>query len=262
VIETLFQPGSGLLYRLDPRSKILFAISTAVYLAIESDPGALLAALVALHVLALTAQSRRRRILTLWTALLPLLAVIVLLGSIRWRAADAWFSVGPIAVTLEALWIAVGLAARIAGLSLCLSLVMWTTEPGDAVQGLVRMGLPFALGFPIIMALEYVSTFRRQFRSILEAQQSRGLVFARHNPIQVARAYIPVMVPLIISALRTADNLALALQTRGFGVRSRRTSRRQLRWRPRDGIFSLATWGVLLAVYLWRHLSSGMFAHW
>lgn len=248
MIETLYQPGRGLLYRLDPRSKGLFAVSTAVYLAIEFDPAALVAMLIALHVLALAAQSRRRRILALWTTLLPLLAVVVLLGSIRWRAMDAWFSVGPITLTLDALWLAAGLAARIAGISLCLSLVMWTTEPGDAVQGLVRMGLPFELGFPIIMALEYVATFRRQFRSILEAQQSRGLVFARRNPIQVARAYVPVLVPLIISALRTADNLALALQTRGFGVGSRRTSRRQLRWRARDGIFILATWGVLLAL--------------
>ena len=261
MIETLYQPGRGLLYRLDPRSKILFAISTAVYLAIESDPAALLAALIALHVLALVAQSRCRRVLSLWTALLPLLSIIILLGSIRWRASDAWFSVGPIAVTLEALWIAAGLAARIASLSLCLSLVMWTTEPGDMVQGMVRMGLPFELGFPIVMALEYVATFRQQFRSILEAQQSRGLVFVRHNPVQVARAYIPVLIPLIISALRTADNLALALQTRGFGVGARRTSRRQLRLRPRDGIF-LATWGLLLAAHLWVHLLLETSARW
>jgi energy-coupling factor transport system permease protein len=252
MIETLYQPGRGLLYRLDPRSKGLFAVSAVIYLAIESDPTVLLAALIALHVLALAAQSRRRRILSLWTALLPLLTVIVLLGSIRWRTPDAWFTVGPIAVTLEALWMAVGLAARIAGISLCLSLVMWTTEPGDAVQGLVRLGLPFELSFPIVMALEYVATFRRQFRSILEAQQSRGLVFARRNPVQVVRAYVPVLIPLIISALRTSDNLALALQTRGFGVGSRRTSRRQLRLKARDGIFVLATWGILLTIVLFR----------
>jgi len=252
VIETLYQPGRGLLYRLDPRSKGLFTVSATIYLAIESGPAALLAALIALHVLALVAQSRRRRILSLWSALLPLLAVIVLLGSIRWRAPDAWFSIGPIAVTLDALWMAIGLAARIAGLSLSLSLVMWTTEPGDAVQGLTQLGLPFELSFPIIMALEYVATFRRQFRSILEAQQSRGLVFARRNPVQVARAYVPVLIPLIISALRTSDNLALALQTRGFGVGSRRTSRRQLSLKARDGIFVLATLGVMLAVYLFR----------
>jgi energy-coupling factor transport system permease protein len=61
-----------------------------------------------------------------------------------------------------------------------------------------------------------------------------------------------VLIPLIISALRTADNLALALQTRGFGVGSRRTSRRQLQWKARDGVFVLGTWGVLLAIYLFQ----------
>jgi energy-coupling factor transport system permease protein len=248
--EALYAPGDGLLYRLDPRSKLAFALSLTVYMTIESDPAAHLIALAALHILGVLSKSTRERILPLWRALAPLLLVIVLLGSLRWRAEAALLTLGPVTITFQALWAAIGLGARIAGISFALSLLLWTTEPGDAVAGLTRLGLPFDLGFPAIMALQYVATFRRQFRSILEAQQSRGLTFSRGNPIQLARAYMPVLVPLMITALRSADSLALALQARGFGAETRRTSRRTLRLRKQDWAFVIAVW-IALAALAW-----------
>jgi energy-coupling factor transport system permease protein len=246
--DLLYVPGRGLLYLVDPRVKFFFALALMGYLAFESETGALLLALLILHALALYCSDTRARILPLWRTLLPVLLVIILLGSLRWRAQPALLALGPLAVTSQALWTAAGVAARIAGISLAISLVLWTTEPGDAVAGLVRLGVPFAVGFPVIMALQYVVTFRRQFTHILEAQQSRGLAFSRGNPFQVARAYIPVLVPLIITALRSVDSLTLALESRGFGGDRKRTSRHVLHIRARDWIFVLATGCVLFAL--------------
>jgi energy-coupling factor transport system permease protein len=246
--ELLYVPGRGVLYRLDPRSKFLFAAILMLYLALESRTGTLLLALAALHVLALYCQGTRTRVLPLWCALSPLLLAVVTLGSLRWRAEPALLTLGPIAVTLPALWGAIGAGVRIAGISLAVSFVLWTTEPGDAVAGLVRLGVPFTRSFPFVMTLQYVVTFRRQFQYILEAQQSRGLTFSRGNPFQVARAYIPVLVPLIISALRSVDSLALALQSRGFAAGQQRTSRRVLRTQARDWAFLLATGCLLFAL--------------
>jgi len=184
----------------------------------------------------------------LWKTLSPLMITIVLLGSLRWRAEAALLGIGPITVTLQSLWGTIGLGARIAGLSFGFSLFLWTTEPGAAITGLTRLGLPFELGFPIIMALQYVVAFRRTFYQILEAQQSRGLTLPRGNPIRMARAYIPVLVPLIIIALRSADSLALALQSRGFGGNRKRTCRRVLRIQKCDWIFLIAAGCALLGL--------------
>jgi len=248
--ELLYAPGRGLLYRLDPRSKLVFAISLTVYLAIEFETEACLLILLALHLLSGLSRATRGRLLPMWKALAALLITIVLLGSLRWRADQALLAIGPITITLQSFWMAVGLAGRIASLSLVFSLLLWTTEPADAIAGLTRLGLPFELGFPVVMTLQYVATFQQQFQSILEAQSSRGLTFSRGNPIQLARAYIPVLVPLMISALRTADSLALALQSRGFAAGGRRTSRRLLRIRVGDWVFVLVTWGALAALWL------------
>jgi energy-coupling factor transport system permease protein len=251
VSELLYAPlqdESGawdLLYRLDPRSKLLFVVSLVAYLALESSTGKMLLALGGLHVLCVLSKGTRARLLSFWRTLLPLLITVVVLGSLRWRAEPALLAIGPLTFTWPSIWNAVGLAARIAGLGLGISLLLWTTEPGDMVAGLTRLRFPFVIGFSFVMALQYIASFRRLFFQILEAQQSRGLTLPRANPIRSARCYIPVIVPLIISALRSADSLALALQSRGFGASTRRTSRRVLRMRVRDWLFTIGTWCVL-----------------
>jgi energy-coupling factor transport system permease protein len=239
--DWVYVPGRGFLYQLDPRAKLIFVIAVGGYLALETAPIVLLLALAILHILGLLSESTRSRLPPLWKTMWPLLITIILLGSLRWRAENTLWGIGPITITLGSIWTSVGLAARIAGLSLTLSLLLWTTDPGDAVAGLTRLGVPFELGFPFVMALEYVVTFKRTFDQILEAQQSRGLTLSRGNPVRMARAYIPVLVPLIITALRSVDSLALALQSRGFAAGRKRTSRRMLRLRRVDWVFLALT---------------------
>jgi energy-coupling factor transport system permease protein len=243
--DLLYVPGQGFLYQVDPRAKLLFALSVFLYLALESAPQAMLLALLGLHVLALSCQDTRVRVPVLWKAVAPLVVMVLVLGSLRWRAEDALLAVGPVAITLQSLWRAIGLSARIAGLTLALSLALWTTDPGAAVAGLTRLGVPFELGFAAVMALQQVIVFRRLFYQILEAQQSRGLMLPRRNPFRAARAYVPVLVPLLIHALRSVDNLSLALQSRGFGTARKRTSRRQLRVQGRDWLFLILTWAAI-----------------
>ena len=248
--EWLYAPGSSLLHRLDPRPKVVFAASCTLYLALESEPAVLLIALGLLQALALSSRATRSRVLPLWKALSPLLLILLLFGSVRWRPDSPLLAMGPLGITASSVWHTTGIAARIVGISLAISLALWSTEPGDAVAGLTRLGIPFALGFPVIMVLQHVITFHRQFSRILEAQQSRGLTFSKWNPYQVARAYIPVLVPLLISALRSADTLALALQSRGFVPGRPRTSRRVLRLHAVDWAF-MAICAVSIAALAW-----------
>jgi energy-coupling factor transport system permease protein len=239
-----------MLYRLDPRTKLLAAGALVLGLALTAGTPALLAALGGLHLLSALSRGTRSRIGPLWRVLWPLAITVVLLGSLRWRASPALLALGPLSITGPALWRALGIASRITGISLALSLLLWTTEPGALAAGLARMGVPFSIGLSFVMTLQYVFTFRRMFHQILEAQQSRGLIVARANPIRVVRTYVPVIVPLLIAALRSVDSLALALLSRGFGADSRRTSRRVLRMHVRDGVF-LALVCMACAALVW-----------
>lgn len=246
--ELLYVPGRGLFYRLDPRIKLLFVLSVSAYLILETTPETMLIILFGLHGLCLLARGTRTRIVPLWKTMAPLMITILFFGSLRWQANDALLAVGPIAITIQSVWQAIRLAARIVGLSFCFSLALWTTEPGDAVAGLTRLGLPFELGFPAVMALQQTITFKQLFTQILEAQQSRGLILSHKNPIKAARTYIPVLVPLLINALRQVDDLSLALQSRGFGVSRKRSSYRTLCVQGQDWFFIIAIWAFLFVL--------------
>ena len=226
-----------LVYRLDPRSKMVAVGVLVVCLALATSTQAMLLMLGGLHLLSLLSRGTRSRLGPLWRVLWPLPVTIIVLGSLRWQVRPALVALGPLSVTGPALWGAMGVAARIVGMSVGLSLLLWTTEPGALAAGLARLGVPFTVGQSFVMTLQYVFTFRQMFHQILEAQQSRGLVIARANPIRAVRTYIPVIVPLLIAALRSVDSLTLALLSRGFGARTRRTSRRVLRMLGRDWLF-------------------------
>jgi energy-coupling factor transport system permease protein len=246
VFDLLYTPLDGerraqdILYRLDPRTKMFSAALLVLSLAIASQAHVLLLALAGVHLLGALSRGTRSRLVLLWRGLWVLPLTIIVLGSLRWNVHPALLSVGPISLTWPALWRAVGVAARIVAASVGISLLLWTTEPGELAAGLTRLGVPFVFGFSMVMTLQYVLTFQRTSRQILEAQQSRGLILPRGNPIRAARTYIPVVVPLLISALRSVDSLTLALMSRGFGASARRTSRHVLRMRARDWVFLLA----------------------
>lgn len=237
-------------HRLDPRTKFGLTLLFVVMAALIGHPLGMLALLALLHILPLSSRVPPERLLSAWRPLWPITFIILVLGSFTWGAGEAavWWRWGQVSVGPASVLQAAVMALRVDALAFAFSLLLWTTEQGELVAGLTRLGLPHAASLTLAMSMQFVPTFGRIFREILEAQESRGLVIPR-NPLRAARAYLPVLIPLIITALRTVDHLAMALAARGYGAARRRTSRRQLRIRPLD-VAALAIGTVLLVVVL------------
>ena len=84
------------------------------------------------------------------------------------------------------------------------------------------------------MGLRYPSTLQGRYQMTLEAQQARGLRLEGRGPVGRVRAQLPVLIALMVATLRLIDQLAMALEARGFGGPARRTSLRRLRMRGAD----------------------------
>lgn len=251
MIRDLFLRHASWLHTRDPRAKILFVLLVTVYAIAEQRPWPLLGLLVGLHGLARWGARAPWRVLGgVWHSLLPVIVLILVVGG--WHpGTGGWITIGPLTLDATSWLRAVGIVARVVSLALVYAFLLWTTEPGLLEEGLVRLGVPFPAALMVTMALQYVATFAGTFREVLDAQQSRGLVIPRHNPLKALRAYLPVAVPVIVIALRTADQLALALQARGFGGTTRRVSRRKLCWALHDTLLvggGLLLLGVLFAL--------------
>lgn len=236
------------LHRLDPRVKILSVLFISA-LAFTLDSLLLLTVLLAfIMTLLLLARASYRKMLFALKYVGRFMVLIAVLWPLFDRAgAPVLFSLGPLDITEPAVWRGVTSAVRIGCLATVWYILMFTTSQRDLVLALVRLGLRFDYGLTIAISLRFFPTFISTIESITDAQKARCLDFGKGGLIARSRKYVAVLVPAVVSALRTADSLALALQSRAYGARLDRTYLRRLRMRAVD-YAALAVVTVLLVV--------------
>ena len=136
------------------------------------------------------------------------------------------------------------LALRILLLVSTATLLTATTAPVELADGIEDLLSPLKrLRFPahelammITIALRFIPTLHEEAQKITRAQAARGADFSKGGPIRRARAMLPVLVPLTIGAFRRADELAEAMESRGYRGGEGRTRYRELHFRARDAL--------------------------
>ena len=218
-----FFPGDSLLHRLDPRTKIvlLFFFLAAIFV---FDSPLAYAALTAFTA-ALIAVSRVPFLLML-KALKPLSWIIAFTFVIHLVSTpgDAFFHVWLFDLTWQGAAKGFFIALRLALLILLSALLTYTTSPlalTDALETLMqpakRVGVPaHEIAMMMTIALRFVPTLIEEADKIMKAQQARGADLTEGSVIERVKGFVPVLVPLFISAFRRADDLALAMEARCY----------------------------------------------
>ena len=166
-----------------------------------------------------------------------------------------------ISITKEGIVRAVLMVARIMMLVAGTFLLTYTTSPIALTDGLESLMSPLKkikvpvheLAMMMCIALRFIPTLIEETDKIMCAQKARGADFETGSLLQRAKALVPILVPLFISAFRRADELATAMECRCYRGGEGRTKMKLLRYSRRDLIaFSL---GILLlaAVFAVRH---------
>jgi energy-coupling factor transport system permease protein len=114
--------------------------------------------------------------------------------------------------------------------------LLYTTPQGTLVRGMVRLGLPYEYGLSLAIALRYIPTFGGIILMIMDAQKARGLELDKGNFFRKTLKYVYVMAPVVISALRMADQLSLSIESRAYGAPVKRTYLTDLKMRLTDGV--------------------------
>ena len=247
-----FIPGHSFIHRLDPRSKLLFVVFYAilVFWAKEVITFSILIGLLLLSIFI-----SRISFKYLIKSLRPILWIILFTVIIHlWvtKGGEVVWSWSWIVIYEEGLRQAVTISIRLILLILMASLLTLTTSPIDLTDGLeslfqpfVRFGLPaHEMAMMISVALRFIPTLMDEADKIMKAQLSRGADFESGNIVKRMKNLFPLLIPLFISAFRRAEDLALAMESRGYRGAEGRTKLRELSWTRRD--FSL----LLIAVFL------------
>ncbi|MCX6659941.1 MAG: energy-coupling factor transporter transmembrane component T [Candidatus Bathyarchaeota archaeon] len=205
------------IHRLDPRPKFMIALTIFALSLIFANVMVFLLLFLAQLPLVCISRSVRR-----W------------LGSIKGGAILAAMIFVMNFLTGSTLVFSATMTLRFLVLVSAFSLFFMTTSPDDLGLALEKARVPYTLSFTFTMAVRLVPTIALEAQTIIDAQRSRGLEMERGNLIQRIRNYIPILIPLIVSAIRRSTELAEALESRAFGVTKDRESLVELRMKLSD----------------------------
>lgn len=159
---------------------------------------------------------------------------------------------GPsIVVTREGFFYGLAMGLRIVAFLSFGLLYISTTTPEEMTQGLRAAGMPLAPSIALSLAFRLVPTFAATAHQVMQAQRARGLDLDAGGVWGRLKRSVPVVVPTLGYALRSADDLTRALETRGFGAGAKRVEYRALSFSTRDAaMLALAVAFAALCVYL------------
>lgn len=231
----LYTEGDTFLHRMDPRVKIIavFLLSLLALIVRELYHLLLVLAFVLL-LLVLGRATFAKTYFALKMVLRVMVLIVVLWPIFNPVGTPVLASYGLVKITQPGIIEGFENAVRILCLATVWYILMFTTSQRDMVRGLVKLGLRFDFGLTLSIALRFLPTFGATMESIKDAQRARGLEFEKGSLISRSKKYVAVLVPTIVSALRTADTLSLALQSRAYGARRDRTYLRELKMRRSD----------------------------
>ena len=246
-------PGNTVAHRLDPRTKILLVLFYIV--ALFCAQGIVTYALLALC-LAICVRISHVGIRQLVRGLKPVLFIMIFTGVLNLfftpggRTLAEW---GVIRISEQGLHNAVFMVLRIMLLIMGTFLMTYTTSPISLTDGrerllnwMKRFHVPVhELAMMMSIALRFIPTLIEETDKIMSAQKARGADFESGNLIQKAKALIPILVPLFISAFRRADELATAMECRCYHGGEGRTRLHVLRYEGRD-ITALCLGGAIM----------------
>ncbi len=231
-----YLPGNSVVHRLDPRTKIILIFTYIVMLFMVQNALGYAVSALFLAAVCIIAKIPIKMILK---SLKPLMFFVVFTAIINlfMTSGEIVFSFWIFKITKEGIVLTVKMALRLILLVAGTSLLTYTTSPivlTDGIESLLsplsKIGVPsHEIAMMMSIALRFIPTIIDETDKIIKAQSARGSDFESGNLIRRAKALIPILVPLFISAFRRADDLAVAMECRCYHGGKNRTKLKSLK---------------------------------
>jgi len=251
-----YVPGDSILHRMDPRSKLLlvFFFICIVFLANNVVTYTILGA----YTLLLVALSKIqiKFILSGLKPILLLVAFTFLLHIFFTKEGDIWLDFGWLTIYKGGIEQGIFISLRFLFLILIATLLTLSTTPISLTDGLEELLNPLKrfklpvheLALMMSISLRFIPTLLEETNKIMKAQTARGVDFSSGPIKDRVSAIVPLLVPLFVSSFKRAEELATAMESRGYRGGEGRTKYRLLKWGTSDTILlvSLAILSIVL----------------
>ncbi len=258
-------PGKSLLHRLDPRIKLLLTVLYIVMLFAAKGFVGLGIGIVFLIFSFLISGIPIKMMLKSVKPILPIIIFTGILNLFFIRTGNVLLSWHFITITDEGLKTMIFMAVRIVFLICGTSLLTYTTSPIALTDAIERIFSPLrVIKFPaheiamiMTIALRFIPTLIEETDKIMSAQKARGADLESGSILNRAKALIPILIPLFVSAFRRADDLALAMECRCYRGGDGRTRLKQLKTSYRDYL-SILVVSLCLAMVILENIYIGI----
>ena len=256
-----FFPGDTLAHRLDPRTKLLATVLYIIAIFLAKGPIAygvlILTRIVSVRISKVGARALFRGLKTV-LFIIAFTAVLNLFYTPGTVIAQFWI----FHVTREGVITAIAMMLRISLLIMGTFLLTYTTSPISLTDGLESLLSPLKklrlpiheLAMMMSIALRFIPTLIEETDKIMSAQKARGADFETGNIFRRAKALVPILVPLFISAFRRADELATAMECRCYHGGEGRTALRVLRYKAADWLVLVAFLALTAGIIVLKKL--------
>ncbi len=249
-------PGSSVIHRLDPRIKMVLVLVYIVLIFFVKNSVGFAVSILFLISCYLVARIPLKMIVKSLKPIIPILIFTGILNMLFITGEDPFFQWGIISISAEGVYMAIVTAIRVICLIAASSLLTYTTSPISLTDAIERLLKPLKyIKFPVhelammmSIALRFIPTLVEETDKIMAAQKARGADLESGGLMQRARALVPILIPLFISAFRRAEELALAMECRCYHGGEGRTRMKQLHLGANDFWACGVTCIMLLAV--------------
>lgn len=245
----------SLLHRLDPRVKLFGTLVYVITLFLHKSPVNYVMSLIFLITVIAISKVPVSYIIKGLRAIAVILIFSVLINMLFIEEGKVVIDIGWIQITDEGLETAFYLGTRLIMLVLGTSLLTFTTTPNQLTDGLEKsLGFLNKIKVPVhvmamimSIALRFIPVLTEELDKIMKAQMARGIDFESGGLLKRVRSMVPIVVPLFIAAVRRANDLAMAMESRCYHGGEGRTKLRPLVYGKRD----LAAYAVLIIFTIW-----------
>ncbi len=251
-----YYPAKSIIHQLDPRVKLvttmIFIISLFVAKGITGYAVATLFLVMAVRMSRVPFKYITKGL----KAVFMILMITVVFNLFLMDGEIELWRFGFLRITDKGVRTAGFMALRLIYLIIGSSIMTLTTTPNDLTDGLERLLGPLKrihvpvheIAMMMSIALRFIPILLEETDKIMKAQMARGADFESGNLIRKARAMVPLLVPLFISAFRRANDLAMAMEARCYHGGDGRTKMKPLHYESRDKTAYAVVWGYFLLV--------------
>ena len=251
-----YYPAQSQVHRLDPRVKIVCTLAFLVSLFLQNS---ILGYVVAFAFLAMVIRLSKVPVKFIVRGLKPIVILLlftVLMNLFLTRSGNILFHYGILTITEGGLRTCVFMTVRLICLVMGSSIMTFTTTPNSLTDGIEKLLHPLnrihvpvhEIAMMMSIALRFIPILLEETDKIMKAQIARGADFESGNILQRAKAMIPILVPLFVSAFRRANDLAMAMEARCYHGGDGRTKMKPLQYHRNDRVAYLITLLYLVAI--------------